>query len=229
LIVEAEATRGSLGDPALDAAACAAARALLATRSGTTLQTLRCAARDETVLLDPLYPCDWHIVLFGAGHVGQALVRTLADLPCRITWVDTRDMQFPTTTPSQVTTIATDTPEAEVDAAPAGATFLVMTHSHALDQSLTERILRRGDFAWFGLIGSKTKRRQFEHRLRARGLSAQQLEAMTCPIGVDGIEDKLPAAIAIAVAAQVLQVREAQAALRDAERGRHTARQVPAR
>jgi xanthine dehydrogenase accessory factor len=212
LIVEGATTVGSLGAPALDAAACAAARELLRTHGGTRLQTLRVDGAEETLLFDPVYPCDWRIVLFGAGHVGQALVRTLADMPCRITWVDTRDQQFPREIPGNVAVVATDTPEAEVDAAPVGAHFLVMTHSHGLDQALTERILRRADFAWFGLIGSATKRRQFEHRLRARGISTEQLGAMTCPIGVEGIEDKRPAAIAIAVAAQVLQVHQARAA-----------------
>lgn len=210
LIVDATSTRGTLGDPALDAAACAAARALLEERGATRLEVLRTDALDETCLLDPLYPCDWRVVLFGAGHVGQALVRALADMPCRITWVDARDTAFPQDIPANVTVLSTDAPEAEVDAAPPRAWFLVMTHSHPLDQALTERILRRADFAWFGLIGSATKRRQFEHRLRERGVTAQQLATMTCPIGVDGIEDKRPAAIAIAVAAQLLQEYEAQ-------------------
>lgn len=148
-------------------------------------------------------------MLFGAGHVGQALVRALADMPCRITWVDSRDAAFPTAVPANTTVVATDAPEAEVDAAPAGAYFLVMTHSHPLDQALTEHILRRADFDYFGLIGSDSKRRQFERRLAARGVAPAQLATMTCPIGVSGINDKRPAAIAIAVAAELLQRYEA--------------------
>jgi xanthine dehydrogenase accessory factor len=210
LIVEATAHAGTLGDPALDAPARAAARALLADGGATRLHVLRAGPREETVLLDPRRPCDWRIVIFGAGHVGRALVRILADLPCRITWVDARDAAFPDDVPANVTVVPTDAPEAEVDAAPPGAWLLVMTHSHPLDQALTERILRRGDFAWFGLIGSATKRRLFERRLRARGVSDARLAAMICPIGVDGIEDKRPAAIAIAVAAQLLQEYEAR-------------------
>ncbi len=210
LVVDAAMHHGTLGDASFDAAACTAARTLLVQRGATRLQTLRFGARDETVLLDPRRPCDWRIVLFGAGHVGRALVRTLAELPCRITWVDTRDAIFPADLPANVQVVASDTPEAEIDAARPGAWFVVMTHSHPLDQALTERILRRGDFAWFGLIGSSTKRRQFEHRLRARGVTDAQLAAMTCPVGIDGIDDKQPAAIAIAVAAQLLQEVEAR-------------------
>jgi xanthine dehydrogenase accessory factor len=134
----------------------------------------------------------------------------MAELPCRITWVDSRDAAFPADVPANTTVVATDVPEAEVDAAPKGVYFLVMTHSHPLDQALTERILHRADFAYFGLIGSLSKRHQFERRLLARGITAEQLEAMTCPIGVPGIDDKRPAVIAIAVAAELLQRYESQ-------------------
>jgi xanthine dehydrogenase accessory factor len=152
-----------------------------------------------------------HLVLFGAGHVGAAIVRALAGLPCRVTWVDERDDMFPQSIPANVTIEATDTPESVVASAPEGASYLVMTHSHALDQRLSEAILSRPGVAWFGLIGSQTKRKQFEHRLRARGIDASRIDAMVCPIGVPGITGKQPAVIAAAVAAQLLQVWEAQA------------------
>ncbi|WP_395066953.1 xanthine dehydrogenase accessory protein XdhC [Paraburkholderia silvatlantica] len=151
-----------------------------------------------------------HIVLFGAGHVGHALVTLLGMLPCVVQWVDERDELFPDEVPANVQIEATDTPAAIVDEAPAGAYFLVMTHNHALDFELSERIMRRRDFAWFGLIGSKTKRVKFERRLIERGVQAQRMDEMTCPIGVTGIVDKAPASIAVAVAAQLMQMRVAQ-------------------
>ncbi len=95
-------------------------------------------------------------------------------------------------------------------AAPAGASYLVMTHSHALDQLLSVAILARADVGWFGLIGSKTKRVQFERRMAARGLPEERIAAMVCPIGIAGITNKLPAAIAASVCAQLLMVWEAQ-------------------
>jgi xanthine/CO dehydrogenase XdhC/CoxF family maturation factor len=84
-----------------------------------------------------------------------------------------------------------------------------MTHDHSLDFSLATRIMRREDFAYFGMIGSKTKRVKFERRLMDRGVAADRLLEMTCPIGVAGIVDKAPASIALAVAAQLLQVQAA--------------------
>jgi xanthine dehydrogenase accessory factor len=146
------------------------------------------------------------LYLFGAGHVGSALVRSLYDLPIRINWIDTRDGMLPQQPPAGVNAICTDTPEAEIDAAAAGSYFLVMTHDHSLDQRLCEQILKRDDFAYFGLIGSLSKRRNFETRMRRRGIDAKKFERMTCPIGIGGITSKQPAQIAISVAAEILQV-----------------------
>jgi xanthine dehydrogenase accessory factor len=167
------------------------------------------AARLETVdgerwLLDPSQRPELHVVLFGAGHVGRAIARIFGTLPCSVTWVDGRDHEFPAEIPPNVRVEATDTPLAEVRAAPPDACFLVMTHSHALDFDLGEAILARGDFRYFGLIGSRTKRRSFEQRLARRGIDAAR---MTCPMGVPGVAGKEPEVIAVAVAAQLLQLR----------------------
>ncbi len=146
------------------------------------------------------------LYLFGAGHVGTALVRSLGDLPIRINWIDTRDDMLPQQPPAGVNAICTDTPEAEIDAAAAGSYFLVMTHDHSLDQRLCEQILKRDDFAYFGLIGSLSKRRNFETRMRRRGIDADKFARISCPIGIGGISSKQPAQIAISVAAEILQV-----------------------
>jgi xanthine dehydrogenase accessory factor len=161
-------------------------------------------------LIDAVLAPRAHLMLFGAGHVGAAIVRALSDLPCRVTWVDEREDLFPPQLPANVSIEATDTPEALVENAPQGTTFLVMTYSHALDLQLSHAILSRpGARDWFGLIGSDTKRRQFEHRLRERGVNDARIDSMVCPIGLPGIEGKAPAVIAASVAAQLLTVWEA--------------------
>ncbi len=116
-----------------------------------------------------------HIVLFGAGHVGHALVRVLGTLPCVVQWVDARDELFPDEIPANVQLEATDTPDVIVDEAPPNAYFLVMTHDHSLDFSLATRIMRREDFAYFGMIGSKNQAREVRttpDRSRRRGRPA---------------------------------------------------------
>ena len=68
--------------------------------------------------------------------------------------------------------------------------------------------MARGDAAFLGLIGSRTKRVRFEHRLAAKGFSARQIAGITSPIGVAGLTSKAPGVVAIAEAAQLLQVAE---------------------
>lgn len=160
------------------------------------------------VLLEPIYPCDFHITVFGAGHVGSALIRVLGELPCRVTWVDSRRELLQGKVPGNVGTVASRAPDTEVSKAAPGSYFLVMTHSHPLDQAICNRILERGDFAYCGLIGSKSKRRRFEKRFRALGFPEEAFQAITCPIGMLGISSKKPAEIAISVAAELLRVHE---------------------
>ena len=155
--------------------------------------------------LEVNHSSDIELVLFGAGHVGRAIVHTMSALPVRIRWVDSREDEFPGSVADNVEMICTDSPESEVDAAGENACFLVMTHDHSLDQLLAEQILKRDDFAYFGLIGSQSKRRMFETRMARRGIDAEKFKRMTCPIGIDGIHSKQPALIAISVAAQIMQ------------------------
>lgn len=152
--------------------------------------------------LDDEFPAVW---LYGAGHVGQALARILMELPLRLTWIDARAELFPATVAECVRIRRDPDTLATVAEAPVGAYFLVMTHSHPLDYALCQGILQRNDFAWLGLIGSESKAARFRSRLAREGVGAEVIASLVCPIGIDGIESKWPAAIAVAVAAQVLR------------------------
>jgi len=154
----------------------------------------------------PLAAPRFHLQLYGAGHVGRAIVRALAPLNVRVAWIDERDDQFPPAAeiPAHTRVIAVDAPEAEVDQAPKGAFFLVLTHRHDLDLRISTAILKRNDFAFFGLIGSKTKRARFIHRFEVMGLAPEAIARLTCPIGVPGVEGKEPEVIAASVVAQLL-------------------------
>jgi xanthine dehydrogenase accessory factor len=145
--------------------------------------------------------------LFGAGHVGRAIVKLLAAVPCRVRWVDERESEFPAVVlPPHIERVCADPVQAEVAAAAAGDAFLVLTHSHDLDLAITRDILARGDFGFFGLIGSATKRARFERRLAERGVAPDRIARMTCPIGLPGLRGKEPGVIAVAVVAQLLLV-----------------------
>lgn len=146
--------------------------------------------------------------LFGAGHVGRALVLALAPLPFALTWCDSREGAFPAHIPANVTPLRHDAPDVLVGQIPAGAFVLVMSHSHPIDLAVTAAALARDDLPFVGLIGSKTKRARFEKRYRELGIANERIAQLSCPIGIAGITDKDPAIIAAATAAQLLALRE---------------------
>ena len=201
----------------IDEIAAAAQRML---RRGASAQCLgiACGGGKLPVLLEPVVPPRMPVALFGAGHVGSAVVAAMAGLDCDIRWIDSRRQAFPARVPGNVTCIETAQPAREVAALPPCAYYLVMTHSHPLDYEICEAVLERGDFDYLGLIGSVSKRRRFERLMRKQGIPQVLLDRLTCPIGVRGISGKKPAEIAIAVAAELLQRRAAQSL---AETARH--------
>lgn len=182
--------------------------------------TLRLARLDTATLAAwPEAAPRFHLQLYGAGHVGRAIARALAPLAVSVDWIDERDEEFPmhcvddgaAPWPPHIRKVCVDAVEAEVGAAPAGAFFLVLTHRHDLDLRISEAILERGDFGFFGLIGSKTKRARFIHRFEQRGIPSATIARMTCPIGLPGIAGKEPEVIAAAVTAQLLMASSAAA------------------
>ena len=150
----------------------------------------------------------WYVWIFGAGHVGKALAQVFGTLPCSVTWVDSRDAEFPAVVPENLRIVQSDHPADEVTTIPSGADVLVLTHSHALDLEIVMQLARRADLAYVGVIGSATKAQLFRRRLEERGLDATQ---MHCPIGVvlPGAQNKHPGAIALSVAADLLARRSA--------------------
>ena len=151
------------------------------------------------------------LVMFGAGHTGHAVARIVGTLGLDVTWIDDRADAFPAHPADNVRTLATDDPAGQVPAMPPGALYLVFTHSHQMDYEVTAAILKRGDARYCGLIGSKTKRARFVRRFRDDGLSQDRIDRLTCPIGTGGPKGKAPEVIAIAVAAELLQLLEASA------------------
>lgn len=116
--------------------------------------------------------------------------------------------------------IVSEEPVDEIDDLPVGSYCIVMTHNHQLDLELTAALLKRNDFTWFGLIGSKTKRAKFEHRLRDRGFDASVVQRMRCPMGIAEVKGKLPVEIAISIAGEII-------ATYNASFGQHSARAEP--
>ena len=167
-------------------------------------------AADVVALRSRLLPVRAPVALFGGGHVGAALARVLAPLPFALTWIDSRDEIFPDDVPGDAVCEHSDPVQAAVPGLAPGSRVLIMSFSHAEDLDVVAACLQRrrsrGDLPFIGLIGSRTKWATFRHRLEARGFTEGELAAVTCPIGVPGITGKQPEVIAVAVAAQLLQI-----------------------
>ena len=144
------------------------------------------------------------LVVFGAGHVGRALVLALAPLPFAVAWVDPRPDAFPANVPGNVTLHRIAEPAEALAGMPAGTFVAVMSHSHQLDLALVHAALADDRFAYVGLIGSQTKRARFEKRLAEAGIAPARVADLVCPIGVGGIRSKEPAVIAAATVAELL-------------------------
>ncbi len=181
-------------------------RALSATKGDGEGRT-PCSS-DKGGWIEPIGISACAVYLFGAGHVGRALVLALAPLPFAVRWIDSRREAFPAHAPANVVLVHTAEPVAELADAPDDALIVVMTHSHPLDLEIVAAALGAERFGYVGLIGSPTKRARFLSQMRAAGLSQPCLARLVCPIGVPGVEGKEPAMIAALTAAQLLIVSE---------------------
>ena len=215
--VSAGETRGTIGGGNLEYTALKIAREMLL--SAEPLRERKFALGDSlgqccggSVLLrfsrqdrmEEEFDESFQVILFGAGHVGKEVARILGRLPCRLTWTDSRPEQFEDSVASNTRVVIDEEASWVVDDAPPGACYLVMTHSHALDLEIVERVLRRGDYAFVGLIGSDTKAAKFRARLEARKIDCSKL---VCPVGLIKA-GKHPAAVAVSAVAQLLSLNE---------------------
>lgn len=169
-------------------------------------------------MVEPVLRPSRELWIWGAGHVGRAVVAVLAPLPeFALTWVDTDARRFPDAIPGGVTQLVAANPGDLVAHAPRAAEHLIMTYSHAIDLDLCHRLLRHG-FGRAGLIGSATKWARFRARLAALGHGPAEIARITCPIG-DPALGKHPQAIALGVGAALL--RQGGVAAPGADEARH--------
>jgi len=168
----------------------------------------QCCGGNASVLFECFAAVGVNIMLFGAGHVGKALIPILAQLPCQITWVDNREAQFLDNIDSyhNIQKIVSEEPETEVASMPENSYFVVMTHNHQMDFDISQAILKRGDFRYLGLIASDTKWRRFQQRYKHRDIDQTQVERMNCPIGLAEVGGKLPMEVAVSVAAEIINI-----------------------
>jgi xanthine dehydrogenase accessory factor len=159
--------------------------------------------RSKTALALSLQHQTGQVFIYGAGHVGRAVIELARHLNCQLYWVDVDEDRYPHTIPPEVIKLPARTPEAIAARAPKDTIHLIMTYSHQLDYEIASALLSRGQFAKCGLIGSKTKAARFRKRLGETGLANAQLDRLICPIGLVEVKGKAPFQVALSVTAQL--------------------------
>lgn len=223
MVVNAEASWGSIGGGNMEATVIDRAREMLLAGStipesvtfalnerAATQHGRQCCGGTASVLMEPL-PTRPTVAIFGVGHVGYELARILSRLPVRLVLVDSRASQLVpaigdvTDGTADIQLLHSVVPDTALGELPKGSHVFIMTHDHAEDFLLCDAAVRRGDLGSVGLIGSQTKWLRFRHKLKAEGHDDAQIRAIDCPIGLADIRGKTPIIIAISAAAALLQ------------------------
>ena len=220
MLVSADAIFDSIGGGHLEHKAIKFARKLIT--SGRSSQQIehfqlgihldQCCGGNTDVLFECFAANDVNIMVFGAGHVAKALIPVLAALPCKITWVDSRESELIDNeiNYSNVKKLRLDAPEKAVPTMPAQSYYIVLTHKHQMDFDITHQIINRADFQYFGLIGSKGKWQRFKNRFKQREVDWNQIERVNCPIGLSNVSGKLPGEVAVSIAAEIVEKYQLQ-------------------
>ena len=208
---------GTIGGGRIEEAAIARARSLLKAKKSPRCETVEWNLQRDvgmtcggvvTLLFEILNHGIWKIVIFGAGHVAQALVRVLAPLRCRVLVIDSR-RDWLDTLPKlpNIEAVFADPPEGAVKALPEGAFVALMTQGHRSDKPVLERILKTRSFPYLGVIGSASKAAVLRRELKESGVSPAKCRAFRCPLGLPLGNDE-PEEIALSIAAEMVQARD---------------------
>ena len=181
---------------------------LLVAQTACELMMLKDADGRASRFVEAAHRPSTPLVIYGAGHVGRALVRVLEGTPFAVTWVDIKPERFPADVRDDVERVILDNPADHVQAVPGGAFHVVMSHSHSIDLDICRAVLMTGSAGYLGLIASKTKKSKFLNRLRKDGVPDSALNVFHCPIGLGHWSSKQPSVIAISIAAQLIEVFE---------------------
>ena len=227
MVVAADAAFGTIGGGHLEYKAMQIAATLLGEDEeqqrieyfplGPTLG--QCCGGSTTVLFESFKGPSLNIVLFGAGHVGSALIQILQQLPCHLHWVDCREKFQSLVLKANVTRVFSEQEADEVPDMPAHSCYIIMTHNHQLDYAILEAVLKRKDARYVGLIGSVTKWRRFQMRLQHRGHPPEFYQHVRCPIGLAAVPGKRPVEVAVSIAGELIALHHADLPPQATQRG----------
>lgn len=208
---------GTVGGGKIEAAAVRHAQSLLADQAAASselvvwnLQTdigMTCGG-EVHLFFDVHAKTTWPLVVYGAGHVAQSLIRLLIQLDCTVTCVDSRH-EWLSKLPNhaKLKKICAEEPKSTVHSQPEHSFFILMSKGHATDLPVLKEILCTRSAPYVGVIGSHQKAKVLKRDLKAQGLEDEQIDSFYCPMGLP-IGNNTPAEIAISVAAQLIARRD---------------------
>jgi xanthine dehydrogenase accessory factor len=237
MVITSEDTFDTIGGGHLEFLVMKKAREIITTNAGTTkveqeihhfplgASLGQCCGGSATVLIETFAACQFHVGIFGAGHVAKSIVTILAGLNCKVSWIDSRADEFPLEIPANVKKIVASEPCDELEDLPSGSDILILTHNHQLDYELCLSALKRNrnplkQLRSIGLIGSETKALRFKKRLTDRLFSsenseqdsnstAQQIAQIRCPVGLSSVPGKLPMEVAVSIVGELIAIEHA--------------------
>ena len=168
----------------------------------------QCCGGSVSVLIESFPAPTLRVVIFGAGHVGKAVVKILADCDVRIDWIDTRREQFPSDLPANTRSHVLREPEVFLEDFPSGAVALILTHDHGLDYRLLQKLLDETETSHIGLIGSATKSARFRDRLKRDGIPEADHGRWRCPAGLSEVRGKMPMEVAVSIVGELLSLAQ---------------------
>ncbi len=146
------------------------------------------------------------LYLFGAGHVAQAICRTLEGTPFKVHLIDEREEWVLSDKVSSSVIRHHMMWDKFIETArwnKDNTYAAIMTYDHTHDYGILESIIDR-DLKYLGAIGSKNKWAKFQGQLKEKGISEKQISNVHCPIGIK-VGGKSPSEVAISIAAELLQ------------------------
>lgn len=237
MVITGEETFDTIGGGHLEFLVMKKAREIIATNAGTNkveqeihhfplgASLGQCCGGSATVLIETFAACQFHVGIFGAGHVAKSIITILAGLNCKVSWIDSRADEFPLEIPANVKKIIASESCDELEDLPSGSDVLILTHNHQLDFELCLAALRRNrnplnQLRSIGLIGSETKALRFQKRLTDRLLDKKNqalenktlvecIKSIRCPVGLSSVPGKLPMEVAVSIVGELIAIDHA--------------------
>lgn len=218
MLVTANEFFGSIGGGGLEWTALAEARAILKSEEHSKMAVPLCSKAQQCcggfveLFFEVIKPKP-QLLIFGAGHVSQAFLEVIAGtqfeaiiIDERAEWIEAAEKKKHQLSHLALST-AQQNPLEWIETYRGWDSLdiyaVVMTHEHALDEAIIEKLVPR-NLKYLGLIGSKTKRERFFSRLEQKGLARKDLEKIFCPMGIP-FSGKAPKEVALSISIEILQ------------------------